>query len=296
MTQHITIVGGTGHLSTRVVRRLVESGVHIKLIARDPAKAQRLFGDRVEVVFGDVSDPGSLEHALQGTRNLYIHLNTEVVDPSISFYTEREGVKNLVRAAEAAGVEHILQIAGIEASHPEFFTAGIVQTHDIRLEGMRAIEASAIPHTFLVCSMFSDSLPKLVSDGVCVAFGPQDGSIHFTNTDQLADTLRRAAGNPDAFGASIPVQGEQGLTFARGAAEFFAGYDPSVQVVPMPIEAISAFGLPEAEASFLMHIAEVTAGMKEQRVQSPLAWSTHSEQSSIRTFGEQLRREQESSP
>jgi uncharacterized protein YbjT (DUF2867 family) len=62
----IVVAGGTGTLGTRLVPRLAEQGLGVRVLTRDPARAQHLAGHAVEVARGDIRDPGSLASALRG--------------------------------------------------------------------------------------------------------------------------------------------------------------------------------------------------------------------------------------
>jgi uncharacterized protein YbjT (DUF2867 family) len=61
----IVVAGGTGTLGTRLVPRLAEAGLAVRVLTRDPARAQHL-GPGVDVVRGDVRDPASIGRALRG--------------------------------------------------------------------------------------------------------------------------------------------------------------------------------------------------------------------------------------
>ena len=291
MNKELTIIGATGHLSTRMVRLLAERGARLKIVARNPAKARSLFGDAMKIVPGDVEDPASLRAALRGSEAVYIHLNTESVDPNKAFYTEREGVQNIVEAAEANGVTHLIQIAGLEAQRPDFFTSGIIVTDQIRRVGMQALRDSRIPHTFMMCSFFLDSLPRFLNDNTLAIFGDTNNRIFFTNTDQLAEHLFHVAGNPDAFGRSIPVQGREGLDFATAARRFFSVYDPGVSIARLPMRAIDDFGLPAEVAAFLLHVWEVTEGLQEEFIAADVYTDFGAPPRTIEEFAATLRRE-----
>ncbi|USD42891.1 NAD(P)H-binding protein [Vibrio sp. SCSIO 43135] len=152
--KELTIIGATGFLSTTITQQLSSNGVSIRVIARNPENARKTLPSNVEIVKGDVSDPQSLTKALKGTETLYIHLNTETTDLSLPFYTEREGIQNIVEAAKLNNVKHILQIAGLESLHEELFHNGTIETRRIREAGMKFIEDSGIPYTFFYCSFF----------------------------------------------------------------------------------------------------------------------------------------------
>ena len=291
MTEKLTIIGGTGHLSTRVVRLLRARGMRLELVARNPGKARALFGEGVEIVTADVEDTASLRSALQGSRAVYIHLNTEAVDESISFYPEREGVRNIVEAAKANGVAHLIQIAGIEPLRPDFFRSGIINTEGIRRAGMEAVAGSGIPYTFLNCSVFLDSLPRFVAEDSLAVFGNPTNRIHFTNTNQLAEHLFHVAGNPASFGKSLPVQGREGLDFTTAARRFLAVFDPAIKIEQLPIEAIDSFGLPPESAGFLKHVWEVTSGMQEEFIAGEVHQVFGRPVLTIEGFAEKLRGE-----
>lgn len=294
MDKELTIIGATGHLSTRMTRHLIAHGMQIKIVARNPGKARELFGEGPTIVHGDVQDASSLRSALQGSQSVYIHLNTESVGQSGSFYTEREGVYNIVEAAEAVAVTHLIQIAGIESLRPDFFSSGIIATEKIRRAGMEAVRKSHIPHTFMMCSAFLDSLPRYVNDNTFAFFGDATNCIHFTNTTQLADHLFHVAGSPDSFGQSVPVQGREGLDFVTAAQRFFGVYDSQTQVQLLPIEAIDSFGLPAEEAAFLKHVAEVTAGMNERFVAADVYERFGAPTLGLEDFAAELRAERSS--
>lgn len=66
------VVGGTGFIGRALVRRLVESGVHVRVLARDPQGAPpELQRPEVECVRGDFTDLASVAPALDGIKHVY---------------------------------------------------------------------------------------------------------------------------------------------------------------------------------------------------------------------------------
>ena len=264
VSKNLTIIGATGFLSTTITQQLVNSGVTVRVVSRNPEKAKKVLPDGVEIVEGDVSDEKSLFSALKGTSTLYIHLNTETTDMNLSFYTEREGVENIVKAAKANKVKHIMQIAGLESLHEEFFLNGSIETRKIREAGMKFIEDSGIPYTFFYCSFFVDSFIRFVDNNVVYLFGDLPYKIFFTNSYQLAEHIHQAIQNPKALNQKYPVQGCEAMTFLEAAQRFFSIYDPQVSPQKLPLEVVSELGFPPLEAEFLKHVWEVTGGFNER--------------------------------
>lgn len=60
------IVGATRGTGLLIARQLLRQGSTVRVIARDPEKAARLLGNRVEVYRGDVTDRRSIDRSLPG--------------------------------------------------------------------------------------------------------------------------------------------------------------------------------------------------------------------------------------
>src|SRR4051794_23035841 len=59
----IVVIGGTGLLGQPVSRCLKEAGFRVRIMTRDPHKANKLFDGSFEIVAGDPIDTGCLEQA-----------------------------------------------------------------------------------------------------------------------------------------------------------------------------------------------------------------------------------------
>jgi len=107
----VAVVGATGVLGRAVLPRLVERGHEVVAIARKPA-AIGAASPRLRAVAGDILDPVTLAAALPGC-NAVLHLATAIPPPggdwTMNDRIRREGTRNLVAAAIAAGVPRYVQ-------------------------------------------------------------------------------------------------------------------------------------------------------------------------------------------
>lgn len=62
----ILVTGATGSVGGQVAKRLAAAGADVRAFVRDPDRARAVLPDRVELVRGDLTDPASLEAALDG--------------------------------------------------------------------------------------------------------------------------------------------------------------------------------------------------------------------------------------
>ncbi|KAF7732767.1 hypothetical protein EC973_000039 [Apophysomyces ossiformis] len=74
-TERVYILGGTGHIGSKVARDLIANHIPVTIFARDPNKVSSLFpnsGDLVNVVQGDYSDLTPLKNSLPGHTRLFL--------------------------------------------------------------------------------------------------------------------------------------------------------------------------------------------------------------------------------
>jgi uncharacterized protein YbjT (DUF2867 family) len=98
----ILVTGATGKTGFDVVRGLSIVGAGVRALVRDASKAKALRRPGVEVAVGDLEKPATLSAALRGCDRVFLCSSS---DPR---QVELQG--NLIRAAKAAGVKHIVRI------------------------------------------------------------------------------------------------------------------------------------------------------------------------------------------
>ena len=183
----------------------------------------------------------------------------------------------------------MMQIAGLESLHDEFFLNGSIETRKIREAGMKFIEDSGIPYTFFYCSFFADSFLRFVDNNVAYLFGDLPYEVFFTNSFQLAEHIHKAIRNPKAFNRKYPVQGSESMTFPEAAKRFFSIYEPNVSIQQLPLEAIGELGLPIEEAEFLHHVWEILGGFDERFISEETYEQLESRPTGISDFASQMK-------
>lgn len=114
--QTVAITGATGFLGSHLTERLIAEGHRLRILARDPDKANR-FQDRVDaVVSGDIADPDPVARLAAGC-DTFVHLvsNFRVVKGTPESYvrTNVEGTRNALSAAASAGVRRFIHCSTI---------------------------------------------------------------------------------------------------------------------------------------------------------------------------------------
>jgi dihydroflavonol-4-reductase len=112
------VTGGTGFVGANVVRELLAEGATVRVLARPGGERRALAGLSVEIVEGDLLDPGSLRRAVSGVETVF-HVAADyrlwVRDPRVVFRTNVEGTRAMLEAAAGAGARRIVYTSTVGA-------------------------------------------------------------------------------------------------------------------------------------------------------------------------------------
>ena len=153
MTAPILVTGGTGTLGGLVVPRLLAAGCRVRVLSRQIALAI----PGAELVPGDLTNGDGVDAAVEGVHTVLHCAGTAKGDG--------EKARQLVRAAKAAGVRHLLFISvvgcdripvvsGIDRAMFGYFAA--------KRAAEQVIADSGLPWTTLRATQFHDSLLVVV--------------------------------------------------------------------------------------------------------------------------------------
>jgi uncharacterized protein YbjT (DUF2867 family) len=141
-TMTILVTGATGRVGRQVVQQLVKRGASVRVLVRDPSKAD--FPASVQVVQGDMLDIDSLRAAFTGVNTLFL-LNAVAGDE----FTQALLTLNIARQS---GVERLVYLSVI---HSDRFVN--VPHFAVKLGAERMIEQMGFSATILRPSYFIDN-------------------------------------------------------------------------------------------------------------------------------------------
>ena len=117
--RNILVTGATGYIGGRLTPRLIERGHDVRVLARTPDKLRGApWAERATVIKGDLSDPASLAEAFAGADVIY-HLVHSMGGTKDFKAEEQRAARNVVAAAEVAGVSRIVYLSGLHPSGVE---------------------------------------------------------------------------------------------------------------------------------------------------------------------------------
>jgi len=138
----ILVTGATGRVGRHVVDQLIARNADVRVLVRDPAKAD--FASNVDVVQGDMLDLDALRRAFNGVRTLFL-LNAVAGDE----FTQAIIALNVAREA---GVERVVYLSVFDADR-----AVNVPHFAVKFGAERMLEAMGFSATILRPAYFIDN-------------------------------------------------------------------------------------------------------------------------------------------
>jgi uncharacterized protein YbjT (DUF2867 family) len=232
----ILVTGATGRVGRQIVQQLVERGADVRVLSRDPAKAE--FPAGVNVVKGDLLDLDSLRAAFGGIKTLFL-LNAvtgdEFTQALITLNVAREaGVDRLVylsvihadrfvnvpHFAVKSGAERMIEQMGFGATilRPSYFIDNdliikeVIFNHGvypmpIGNKGLAMVDTRDIGEVAAIELIRREQAPGKLPVETINLVGPDT----LTGSD-VATIWSEVLGRPVAYGGDDPTGFEQNLT------------------------------------------------------------------------------------
>lgn len=132
----ILITGSTGYIGSLLTLKLADQGEDIRILVRKDPELVAFNRPNIKIFKGDITDPGSLETAMQGVDKVYhmaAYARLWAKDPDTFQKINVEGTRNVMEAAWNAGVRKLVYTS----------TAGVIgpssdkpmAEHDARIVG-----------------------------------------------------------------------------------------------------------------------------------------------------------------
>lgn len=237
----ILVVGGTGELGGRVVRRLRDGGHEVRCLLRSSTDDSALREAGAEVVRGDLTEPGSLPAACEGVTTIVATATVigrrlmGAAKPTIHD-VDQVGMAALIDAAESAGVERFVYLSfpGVDSPIGTALERAKIATE-------RRLERSAMQPVIIRADAFQEiQLGPLarfdVAGGKAEVIGKGSSRRRWISTDDVASLVAAVAVETDPP-RIITVGGPEAISKNELAtfAEELTGRPMRVKHMPRPV-------------------------------------------------------------
>lgn len=214
----ILVTGGLGVMGTTLVKGLIEKGNKVRVldIPNHPHK-NRLDGTGAEIMFGDISDPKTIERAFDDVKTIY-HLAAVLISKDVSVF-ERvnvQGTKNMIDGGIKCGADHFIIVSSISVTYPYTtpYSLSKRKTEEL-VKAQDKMKYTIIRPTLAYNEyggqefmMFLDYLKKYP---VVPFIGSGDALKNPVHVDDLMRGFLAIPNNPKSYGKTYPFCGSEAL-------------------------------------------------------------------------------------
>jgi nucleoside-diphosphate-sugar epimerase/predicted dehydrogenase len=265
--EKVLVTGAAGYVGRHVVRRLVEDGHPVRVLARPLSRIEELDGLGVEVVAGDVRDLDGFERAARGV-DVLVHLAAATRGGAEFLRASAvEGTRNAAEAARRAGVERVIYMSSMAVYDFLELEDGARLTEESPLEeepevrgayseAKRKAEDVALEHledgrpawTILRPSVIVGGEREVTGaagravGGALLCLGSPGKRMRLVHVDDVADAIARAIRHPDTRGRVFNLSDPGAVTlreYVRECVRGSAGRRLRAVYVPRPVAGLA---------------------------------------------------------
>ena len=231
----ILVIGGTGMLGKPVAQQLKADGFNVRLLARNPEKAQKLLGARYEIVKGEVDNPAALRTALTGVDGVHISLKggpTEADFDRMDYLATRD----IANAAKEMNVGRVTILSAYAVSQKKADTP----ESRSKVRGEAALKSSGVPYTIFRASWFMETLPLFIQGKSISLIGNQIHPLHWVAAEDYARMVSKSYQTDETLNKEFYIFGPEAYTMGE-AMKIYAD-QAGVKVAPMSTRMLAVLG------------------------------------------------------
>ena len=148
--EQILIYGGTGYYGQKVVEKLIHKGQTVIVFTRNKEKARKIFGDKVEIFEGDVTNRETIIESLKNVGSIVICLSAmsgKLIKKMKQI--ERDAVLIIMEEAEKTNISRLVYMSGYEMREQLLHDLKIPEFGAIKIEIESKISQSDFNWTIL---------------------------------------------------------------------------------------------------------------------------------------------------
>jgi uncharacterized protein YbjT (DUF2867 family) len=237
----ILVAGGTGHLGSFLVQRLVAAGTPVRVLTRVRARATH-HQPAVEIVEGDIRVASDVQRAVDGAQVVVSAVHGFAGPGGVSpAAIDRDGNRHLIDAAVRAHATVILMsVVGAAPDHP-------MELFRMKDAAERHLRASAAPWTIVRSTAFLETWIDLMvqttdRSGRVLVFGRGDNPINFVSLRDVGTLVECVIADPGARMQTLDIGGPEHLTMTSLAGAIQPA-GPAVAPRHVPPSALRAMSL-----------------------------------------------------
>jgi len=223
MIERILVLGATGMLGQPVAHSLIKRGYRVRGLVRSPEKARQMFGDKIEIVQGNVRDRENIQAAMSGCQAVHL---------SLSQNTELAAMQHITGLGQTNGLERITYISATTACEANRWYDLV----DVKIQAENLLRSSGIANTIFCPTWVMETLYNFIrGDRAVVIAGQNPPRLHFFAGEDLGRMVADSYEDDRTLGKRLFVHGPEGMTLPEAFKRFVKICYPGRKIMRMKL-------------------------------------------------------------
>jgi len=216
MAKRILVLGATGMLGQPVARSLHKRGHQIRILVRNIDKARRMFGNKMEIIRGDVLNRANIQTAISDCAAVHINLPQD---------SELIAMQHLTETGKNGKLERITYVSATTVCEANRWFEMI----DVKMQTETVLRSSGIASTVFCPTWAMETLHNLIrGDRAVIIIGRNPPPLHFVAAADFGRVVAASYDDDRALGKRLFIHGPEAVTlpdaFERFVKACYSGY------------------------------------------------------------------------
>ena len=212
--KQIIVFGGTGFYGHKVVEKLVLKGQSVKVVTRNSVNAAKLFGDKVEIFEGDITEKGTIAESLENAGAIVVCLSAmsnKLIRKMKEI--EHDAVLKIMEEAEKTDISRLVYMSGYEMREQVLTDLKIPEFGKIKIEIEEKIKQSDFNWTILGAAPACDIFFAFINKGKMVVPGGGVNAIPTISPEDVGEITAQTVMRADLNKKRIRLTGPKAYSF-----------------------------------------------------------------------------------
>ena len=235
----IIVFGGTGYLGRKIVKKLVDKNVKVRVLSRNSQKAKIILGEDVEIIEGNVTCSDTVIQSLDGVKAILICLAAHTFK-LINKMKQIEGdaVLMIMDEAHKANIDRLVYLSGYEIRKDLLRKLNVIKFGEIKLEIEKKIRESNFNWTILGCAVPFELLFAFLRNNKMAVPGGGIKPIPTISPEDVGEITTQTVLRNDLRGKRFRLTGPEAISFPQAAERISAITKKRIKHIKIPLIAV----------------------------------------------------------
>ncbi len=232
----IIVFGGTGYYGRKVVEKLLEKNISIRVVSRNALAAGKIVGKNVEIFEGDVTVRQTIIDSLRGVSGIVICLSAmNKKQIKLEWQIEYDAVISILEEAAKYGIQRLVYMSGYEMREDVLKNLGIPEFGEIKIAIENKIKQSDFNWTILGDAPAFELFFALLKNDRLIIPGGGWRAVPTISADDVGEITAQAVLRDDLGKLRLRLTGPEAFNFQDAAGLFSKITGKRVKHFPVPL-------------------------------------------------------------